>query len=251
MMPTERSNEALIERFTSTAPEIQGLCFAVRDVGLQRAIVPEAERICEDLRNAKRKAIEANAEHEANLLLGLECLARAVKSELLMWIALADRQPHSAWDALVEAQEHALLALRTPAFTPGAQGYTRRLLDMEYVLFPRLTFQSIGLTHTGGICSICGERFQSCPHVECAIYCGTVCAEVMRGGIEIDHASLVDVPEDKRCYIQDIEVEEGAWRDVMTQMPSTRQHKSGDSRTGGRGVAGTLMTTRDLPGVKP
>lgn len=208
--------KAVAEEYTAAAARGQRLCYFVCDTSLQQAEVANLDQMALKLRDAKLAAIHARDGSAANLFLGFEGLTRAIAWELRMWIAMKQHQPHDAWDALVEAQEHACVGLRTPAGHEGVAGYIERLHVLEETLFPPLQFSSVGLTYESSTCSICGNPFDSCSHVVGRIYGGRVCAEVELRGVKVDHAAVVKVPLDKHCYMAQY-TKDGAWYDVMTR----------------------------------
>jgi hypothetical protein len=235
---------AVALEFTAATARGQRLCFFMCDRSLQESEVATLEKLALALREAKRTAIIARSEEAANLFLGFESLTRAVTWELKMWIALKDGRPHDAWEALVEAQEHACLGLRTPAGSSGVAGYVGRLSVLEETLFPVLQFMSAGLTHEGGTCSICGQPFTACSHVAGRIYCGRVCAEVELCAVTPDHAALVKVPQDKRCYVTQY-TDGGVWRDAMTRTETGDPPPEGDDFQ----TRGVVLSFKTPPGV--
>ena len=240
--------ESIGSMFTAAAERGQRMCFFTCDIDLQKPELMALEQATLSVREAKRKAIAAQIDKAANLLLGFEVLLRAIAYELHMWIALKENRSHDAWVAFVSAQEHACLAVRTPASHSGVAGYVGRLAMIEQTIFPKLQFVSMGLTHAGGLCSICRRPFGDCPHVEGRIYCGLVCAEVQLQSVQADHGSLVEVPRDKRCYVTEYTDSDGVWRDVMTRAPTGREGSPYDGDDGFQ-VQCVMLTMETPPGV--
>jgi len=239
---------AIAEAYSQAVARGQRLCFFVCDVDLQQAELLTLEQAHATLRDAKRAAIRDGQENQANLYLGFESLTRAIADELKMWVALKEGRPHDAWVAFASAQEHACLGLRTPAGHVGVARYIDRLVVIEQTIFPRLQFMSAGLTHGGGICSICRQNYAICIHVEGRIYCGRVCAEVELRAVRFEHGSLVEVPRNKRCYVTEYTDSDGVWRDVMTRTPTGREGPRPEDGDGFR-LHCVMLTSEAPPGV--
>jgi hypothetical protein len=52
----------------------------------------------------KETTIKEKNEDSANTLLAIECFCQALRSEMLMWLALKKEDPNKAWNYLIEAQ---------------------------------------------------------------------------------------------------------------------------------------------------
>ena len=250
-MTTTRINlRDILDEFDAAAQKARSLAFPVRDAELQRKHVTELMQLHDRLRAIKRATTKAKREDIANEFLGVQCLARALAEELNMWIALHTGDPHAAWEALFQAQDHVSVAFRAVPNNPTIQDYARRLSTLEAILFPKLVFLSAGFEHSGGKCSVCHEPFDKCSHVEGRIYCGAVCAEIDFSAVELDHVSVVDSPRDKRCYAHSYQEEDGVWRDTMTRLPLDPQPQAtGDSP--GRCIECVIFTNKTSAGVDP
>lgn len=250
-MTTQTINLAeLLEEFDAVAQKAHSLAFPVRDIELQRKHVAELVRLHDRLRAVKRAAIGAKREDIANDFLGTQCLARALAEELNMWIALRTGDPHAAWEALFQAQDHVFVAFRAVPHNPTIQEYAHRLSTLEARLFPRLIFLSAGFEHSGGKCSVCHKPFDECSHVEGRVYCGQVCAEIDFSAVELDHISVVESPRDKRCYAHSYQEDDGTWLDIMTRLPLDPQ-PAPTSDSPGRRVECVIFTNKTLAGVDP
>jgi hypothetical protein len=245
---------ALVSRFDALVQRAQRLAYPVRDRKEQQALAAELLNIRDDLRVAKRGAIQMKRDVVANHLLAFQCLAHAYAEELHVWIHLHEKNAHAAWAALVSAQEHVAVALRAMDADDRVVNYARKLDQLEQLAFPRLVFFSGGFEHSGGRCSICGASFEDCPHREGKVYCGQVCAEVDFSSMRIDHVSFVESPRDKRCYAFAIQDEDGTWRDIMTLAPTEDEKKDTVDTSGverGRQIKGVVFNNELPPGVEP
>lgn len=229
----------------------QALCTATADLELQKKALATVLAAHDRLRAAKIGAMRIKHAKAADWCLGLQAAARGVAEELRMWIALRENRPRDAWTHLVEAEENLALVLRTPAGHDGTKARLARLEDMESVLFPKPTFMSIAFSHDGGKCSICAEPFSTCIHVEGRIYCGQVCGRVeIEHVTEVHHFALVEVPQDKRCIMTEIEQDDGTWIDLMTRAPIVPQPERPEGAEGW-GAHGIFLTDSPAPGVSP
>lgn len=243
---------ALLRKYEDVAGRAQQLAFPVRDIGLQKKHLEDTLAIHDELRAAKLGAIAARRSDLADRLLGFQAVARALAEELRMWVAMREGDPHGAWCALVVAQQHAHLALRTPMAHAGIEEYARRLDMVEQTAFPRLAFASTGFEHDTGRCSICNKRFDKCEHEEGLIYSGQVCAEVDFKNSKLDHISIVDSPRDKRCYVRSFEEGDGTLIDTMTRLPMRSAIPGGGERPAqGRSMQFTVFVNETPPGVMP
>jgi len=53
----------------------------------------------------KETKIKENDEDSANMLLVIECFCQALRSEMLIWLALKKEDPNKACNYLIEAQD--------------------------------------------------------------------------------------------------------------------------------------------------
>jgi hypothetical protein len=143
-------------------------------------------------------------------------MARALRSELQMWIRLKNEEWESAWDSLIDAQEWASSAKSADQISRfcGVDEYKEKLSNHEKFLFPPHQYVSPGMVVNSYECSICGEEYDSCPHLEGVAYNGVFCNRVLRD-IEFTEVSLVDEPHDKRARVRGHYVDDG-FRNQMT-----------------------------------
>ncbi len=163
------------------------------------------------------------------MLLACEEAVRAMRSELLMWIALKDDNPNAAWDYLVEAEMAARTVVQVHVVMDGMEEYISRLHSLEQLLFPRALFFSIGGVVEASECSICGAEYGSCNHLAGEAYMGKVCARVITKLQAVRELSVVTEPANKRCRIYSFS-EGGVTRDVMSWREVPKD--AGDSSEG-------------------
>jgi hypothetical protein len=72
----------------------------------------QSNNLLTECKQQKAAAVTAGDEDFANLLLGFECAARCLRSEIEMWLLLKEEKPDEAWDKLVSAQNAAGAAVR-------------------------------------------------------------------------------------------------------------------------------------------
>lgn len=179
------------------------------------------EQACSELTDAltaiaaeKQRAIKAADENYANMLLGCECVARALMAEIRMWMLLKTEEPDAAWDQLVAAQMASVDAVRAHAVFTHLQRHVQRLEAIERLVFPPQVFISSGFVVNSQECSVCGSEYEECDHLLGKPYMGKFCYITARD-LEIDHVSIVNYPADKRCRVQRFG-DEGGQRNRMT-----------------------------------
>lgn len=152
----------------------------------------------------------------ANQILMFICMANALKSELKMWTQLKNEEWESAWNSLVDAQEWSSSAKSADPISRfcSVTKYKEKLESHERFLFPPHQYVSPGMVVNLYECSICGEEYNSCPHLEGMAYNGVFCNRVIRD-IEITEVSFVDEPHDKKARVRGHYVDEG-FRNQMT-----------------------------------
>lgn len=140
----------------------------------------------------------------ANRILALECIATCWLEELEMWIDLKNEEYDEAWDHLITAQDFAESvagADRRFAEKFHMKSYQKRLNVIEKIVFPQQVFVSPGMTIGSSKCSICGENYQDCDHIQGLAYNGEFCKVIMEEIRSADHLAIVDEPEDKRARV--------------------------------------------------
>jgi hypothetical protein len=204
-----------INRFNAIIEDCENFCNIARDSDLQNVAVTKLKALMADCKGLKSQAIRSDDEDFANLLLGFECVAASISSEIAMWILLKAGKPDEAWDELISAQMAATGAVRAhDGFSHVKQA--ERLEEIEKLVFPSQVFVSTGLIVRNQECSICRREYGDCEHLVGRPYKGEFCYIVARD-IMANHVAVVKNPADKRCRIMHFTVE-GGERNRMTWM---------------------------------
>jgi hypothetical protein len=200
-----RFNEALQERCIYR--------YITRDSDLQKTACAELEEMLSIITAEKAKAIEADDEFFANVLLGCECLTAASIAEIKMWLLLKESNPDAAWTQLIKAQAGFADALRADqGFAEDVARQLERLQKVEKLVFPPQTFFSTGWIVKDEVCSICGGDYELCEHVKGRPYMGRFCAvQLIPDGV--NHVAIVKDPASKHCraYLSRLHNRRGWW----------------------------------------
>jgi hypothetical protein len=78
--------------------------FPTRDSGLQKEAIQHLETLLVHNAVVKVAAVNDGNEDFANLCLGIEAVAAALRAEISMWLLLKQDRPEAAWEELVTAQ---------------------------------------------------------------------------------------------------------------------------------------------------
>jgi hypothetical protein len=205
---------SFVIEFNKIVDECSTFIYVTRDRELQRGACAKLENLLARVETEKESARTSGDEDYANLLLGCECVANALVSEINMWLLLKDGRPDEAWDALLGAQSGLSSAMRAHEGFAQVEGRIRRLDSIERLIFPPQVFLSTGMLVKSQICSVCGGEYEDCEHVKGRPYMGKFCT-VRLIPSAIDHVSIVDNPANKRCRILKFSVD-GGCRNRMT-----------------------------------
>ena len=203
-----------VQDFNDLVKEAETFLSIARDSGLQKEVIEKLKGKLIDLEAEKNKAIGSHNEDYANLLLGCECVASTLLSEIEMWLYLKTEKTEKAWDFLVAAQMAAIDAARAHDGFRHLEHHNRRLEAIEQLVFPQQVFISSGMIVHKQECSICGGDYDDCEHLIGKPYMGEFCYIIAKD-IELDHVSIVESPADKRCRVERFSVE-GGTRNRMT-----------------------------------
>jgi len=211
-----------IQAFNHSIRDAEIFLCITRDSELQRTALETLRTKIEEVSIEKRAAIEAQDEDYANLLLGCQCVARALTAEIKMWLFLKGGNPDAAWDELVAAQMASIDAVRAHDGFHQLEQNNRKLEAIESLIFPPQVFISSGLVVNTQECSICAKEYEDCEHLVGKPYMGTFC-HINARGLKADHVALVKDPADKRCRVTQFGVE-GGNRNRMTWKVHSRSH---------------------------
>lgn len=205
---------ALVIEFNKIVNECAIFRFITRDSELQREACAKLEDLLARIEAEKDFSKDSDDEEYANLLLGCECVAKALMSEIRMWLLLKEGRPDEAWEALVGTQSSLSAATRAHDGFAHLDANIRRLDAIESLIFPPQVFLSSSMIVKSQICSICGGEYEDCEHVKGRPYMGKFCVVSLIPSA-VDHVAFVDNPANKRCRILKLSAEGGS-RNCMT-----------------------------------
>lgn len=117
-----------------------------------------------------------------------------------VWRLIGLSEFTASWDALQDALNLLRLIKRFSAI--DISFFENQLTELEHA-YPYNVFFSIGAVVAWFECSVCGEDMDSlaCPHRKGHLYRGKMAQAVAKGIVELDHVSMVEKPQDKRCVV--------------------------------------------------
>jgi hypothetical protein len=215
--------------FDHAIKAFENLLSITRHDTLQRAAITDLTEWRAIIAKWKHEAIDNRNQSEANYCLGLECICDFYESELNMWLFLKEKDPDHAWGSLISAQNAIANVIRSHSSFESWSYHAERLEEIERLVFPPQKFVSIGLHVKEQICSICGVRYEDCPHLVGIPYWGRFCWRILKDYTP-DHVAFVEKPANKRCRVLYAHVE-GGKRNYMTwqvEPLSTDEQESAD-----------------------
>jgi hypothetical protein len=238
-----------VTNFNTIVDECATVRYITRDSGLQKEACTKLQDPLVQIKAEKEFAKASGDEDYANLLLGCECVADALISEISMWVLLKQGRPDEAWDALVAAQSNLTSAMKAHEGFARLDDNIRRLDAIERLVFPPQLFLSSGMIVKSQICSICGEEYEDCEHVNGRPYMGKFCIVSLIPSA-VDHVAIVDKPANKRCRILKFSTE-GGYRNRMTWVVEPRDN-TGKEPSKSLTVEGILaISTPSGHGISP
>lgn len=210
--------EDFLPNFKKIIVESERHCYITRNREIQKETIKKIEDLLTDISELKNQAILQKDEDSANLLLSADCVANSLISELKIYGFLKNGEPSSAWCSLIDAEDLINASLRAydlPGF--NQEGYARKLIYIEHVIFPPQTFTSPSMIWGKTECSICKQEYGECMHIAGEAYMGEFCTEIVKEIKQFLSLSLVSHPADKRRVLTAVsEGSEGMARDYMT-----------------------------------
>jgi len=191
---------AFVTEFNKIVGECATFRYITRDSELQKVACTKLRDLLAQIETEKESARASGNENYANLLLGCNCVADGLISEIEMWLLLKEGRPDQAWDALVAAQSNLSSAMRAHGGFVRIEDSIRQLDALERLIFPPQVFLSSGMIVKSQICSICGQEYEDCEHVKGRPYMGTFCTVTLIPSA-VDHVAIVESPANKRCRI--------------------------------------------------
>lgn len=173
-------------------------------------------------RRMKRYFMQNNNDFASGTFLYSHCMLSAIKSIYLAFKYIKSDEGGKSWMLFVDASDYLDVArLFLDKFrmnSAGHEHFVGFLKALENSIFPtNQLFVSPGAKETLGDCSVCGEDFFDCEHIERDIYNGVLCQRVNKRIIEANHIALVKNPRDRRCVIRTIESKDGSVLDVFSR----------------------------------
>ncbi len=214
----KKTIENFLPTFKKIIVESERHCYITRNRDVQKEAIEKIKKLLADITELKKQSISQKDEDSANLLLSADCVANALISELKMYGFLKNGEPSKAWCSLIDAEDlinASLRAYNLPGF--NQEGYARKLIYIEHVVFPPQTFTSPSMVWGKTDCSICKQEYGKCMHIAGEAYMGEFCIEIVQEIKQFLSLSLVSHPADKRRVLTSIsEGNEGLARDYMT-----------------------------------
>ncbi len=237
---------ALTAEFAKLIDDCWRLLPGSTDAEFQSSQVAVLDAYIVRIKGFKYGAISQGVEPVANRLFHFQCFAQALRAYFQVWLSFKAERYSEAWGNLIDAYEYSAIAAKA-SDEQSNEILDQRLGEIERTLFPSFSvYLSSGFTQTIGKCSICGEPFGVCDHLENTVYMGRLCRRVDVQIIEMDHVSLVDDPRDRRCIIPEVENENGQMVNRFTQKVADDIPPSAESEEKGRSVRGVLMNFKTL-----
>lgn len=117
-----------------------------------------------------------------------------------VWRLIGQSDFTTSWVVLQDALDLLRLIKRFSAI--DISYFENQLTELERA-YPYNVFCSIGAVVAQFECSLCGKDMDSlaCPHRRGHLYRGKMAQAVAKGMVELDHVSLVEQPQDKRCVV--------------------------------------------------
>ena len=207
----------LIEKYNTLIKDTLKCNFLVRATELQEKQIKKLIELKNLVKSVKYQVIEKGDESTANMLFHLQCVLNSYASVLEMWVLVKKDKPTDAWDKLIDARAYLSIAFRAADDRYGLDEFRARLEKIEETIVPRFShYISWSAIIKGGKCTICGNDFDACEHIEDLVYWGKLCVRIQFEIIGLDHVALVEEPRDKRCIIQEITTEDGYYRNYLT-----------------------------------
>lgn len=119
----------------------------------------------------------------------------------LTWLRIIDGKFSVSWQSLQDALS--LLRLIKKFSNVNIDFFENQLLSLEKI-YPYGVFMSIGAIVKRIECSICGQDIDSfaCCHRRGHLYRGEMACGIIKEIERLDHVSVVEQPEDKRCVVE-------------------------------------------------
>ncbi len=197
--------------------------YITRDIAIFEEQKSKLEKLYGQVVETKQKFIESKNEDESNKFLSIENLCMSILSGIRKFIKLKQNDPNGAWLDLVEAQNNSHWSINHYELSSNLpQDCIIHFNNIEKILFPPQTFNSISVASVKSKCSICDEDFSLCVHIRGEAYMGISCSEICTELKDFHHIALVENPDDKRCRNTSYGKSKDNMIDVMTLLPEEK-----------------------------
>ena len=197
--------------------------YITRDITIFEEQKSELEKLYKQIVETKQKFIEDKNEDESNKFLAIQNLCTSILSGISMFIKLKQNDPNGSWLDLVEAQNNSHWCVNHYELSGTLpQNCIIHFNNIEKILFPPQTFNSISAASVKSKCSICDEDFSLCDHIRGEAYMGISCSEICTELKDFHHVALVENPDDKRCRNTAYGNSKDNMIDVMTMLPEEK-----------------------------
>jgi len=216
-----------------------------RGSGLQTEATMNLENFLAHNAAMKAAAVDAGNEDFANVCLGLECVATALRAEISMWLLLKQDQPDAAWRELVTAEMAFANAIKAHRGFEHMEDHVERLDALESMIFPPQVYLSIGAVVHRKLCSICQDDYANCDHISGRPYWGEFCHTILKDVVP-DHVAIVEEPANKLCRVTHFD-DAGGRRNRMTWKVEPKPGDPGEPAGGltTNGIIATALPGRD------
>jgi len=177
-------------------------CFISRSADTLVWVLKVARNALIDTSRKKQLAQVSGQEIEANEFLSAEFLLKAYISELSMLLCLKGDDSDTAWDHLIDSQNHTLSCAR--AHSSGIDFCERNYSRLEFLekgLFPDQKFGSPQVIYEKQLCSICGTDYELCEHIEGRPKNGELCFLKTDTILQVEHLAEVKNPKSKKLRV--------------------------------------------------
>lgn len=218
------SVKGILDEFNILIHQSQDIAIFTRNIELQKQEQNNLNCFIEKANKLAKKNKKKISELELNLISCLIFSANAIKNELSMLVNLKEGEMSAAWNDLIRAQNEISIVACNHPFSDGKylNGYLSRLDAYEKLIFPQMTYASVGGIIKESKCSICNKDYEECEHLKGKMYNGKLCVRKIHK-LELEEVSIVENPANKLCRGLTIE-RDGKSVDVLTLLEKTKEN---------------------------
>lgn len=186
------------ELIRNTEPILEQLISAINQFDFL-----SGEKLIADIReliSVRAAAISTKSEEFLNDLFVINRCADLLAAYLKLWEEIIGGKFSSSWCSLQDAMD----AIRPiKKFSKLDVSFFEDQLTVLENAYPYRIFASVGIIVDRFVCNICGHDIDAleCPHIAGELYSGTLAVGIAQNIVSLDHVSMVENPEDKRCVV--------------------------------------------------